>query len=104
MKRVKIETSPNKEVEIPVYFPKPRGSAWDQKSETKSCINCESFVSKQEAIPIIDELKKQQTEWEPPVEQEIKGICIFFDFPRILIENKGAASDCDLKMMVKPQH
>jgi hypothetical protein len=99
MKRIKIKTFLNKEVEIPVYFPKPEGSAWDRKPETKNCINCESFVSKQEAIPIINKLKKHQTKWKPPKEQEIKGICIFFDFPRILLEYENIALDCDLKMM-----
>ena len=100
MKNIKIKTIRNVEVEIPVYFPKPRRSAWERKPERKDCINCESFAPKQEAIPIIDRLKKQEPEWEPPEEQKIKGICIFFDFPRILVESEEGPLNCDLNKMI----
>jgi len=97
MKKIKIKTVRNKEVEIPIYFPESRESAWDQKPETKDCINCESFVSKDETISIINELRQLTPEWNPPKEQEVKGICTSLDFPRIVIECKNSALDCDLK-------
>ncbi len=100
MRKIKVKTFLNKDVEIPVYFPKPRGTAWDRKPETKDCINCESFISRQETIPIINKLKKLETEWNPPEEEEIRGICISLDFPRILIECEDGASDCELIKIV----
>ncbi len=100
MRKIKVKTVLSKEVEIPVSFPKPRGAAWDRKPETENCLRCENFVSKQEAIPIINRLKKLETEWNPPEEEEIRGICISLDFPRILIECEEGASDCELIKIV----
>jgi len=97
MKNIKIKTFRDKEVEVPVYFPKPRGSAWERKAETKNCIDCESFISKTEAIPVIERLKELQSEWTPPEESKIKGICIFFDFPRILVASGDTELNCDFK-------
>lgn len=102
MKKIKIKTNRSREVEIPVYFPETRGSAWDAKPEMKNCPNCESYVSKQVAISTISILQKAEPEWRPPEERKVKGLCIFFDFPMILLESEEGALDCNLKTMDEP--
>lgn len=59
---------------------------WGIKDITKDCKNCLHCIGKEEAIVIIEivNLNKGRCNWQPPLAEEILGICLWGVSPKIL--------------------
>ena len=90
IKTIKVRTIKNKEISIPVQFPKPR-RAFEARSFTKDCENCGGFVPAAEANPVLKALEANK-DWRTP--KETKGLCVGRTQPRILVSRGREALYC----------
>jgi|GEM_PF-6434732 len=70
---------------------------WDTKFFTKNCQKCHNFVGRQEAIRVAETLdaNRGKHQWQSPSPGQIKGICYWGAWPKILVSRARGARKCE---------
>lgn len=63
---------------------------------TKDCSKCRACIPEKEAIELVLKIAGEITKkWTQPNIESIEGICIWGEYPKILVERTKGARHCD---------
>ncbi len=104
MSKITIQNVLGEEMTVSLLPPWRSAYAWNCKFFTKNCPNCPHCIDRENAIAVIRQVdaKKQRRQWEPPLEETIKGVCLWGISPKILVPREKGAKKCEFFGKPKP--